>query len=208
MARSKSSKRWLTEHFSDRFVLQAQQDGLRSRAAYKLEEINNKDQLFKSGQKIVDLGSAPGSWSQWLTYYLKGKGRIIATDILPMDALPDVEFIQGDFREDTVLEKILNVIGDGKADLVLSDMAPNMSGVDAIDQPKAMYLTELALDLSTQVLKKGGGFVVKVFQGTGSDTFLADCRKHFSKVKVRKPEASRGRSREVYIVATGYKADD
>jgi 23S rRNA (uridine2552-2'-O)-methyltransferase len=207
MARSKSSNNWLNEHFNDRFVQQAQQDGLRSRAAYKLEEINKKDKLLKPGQKIVDLGSAPGSWSQWLTYHLKGTARIIATDILPMDALPDVEFIQGDFREDEILEKILNVIGDGKADLVLSDMAPNMSGVDAIDQPKAMYLTELALDLSTQVLKKDGSFVVKVFQGTDSDTFLADCRSKFAKVKIRKPEASRARSREVYFVATGYKGD-
>ena len=207
MARSKSSNNWLSEHFSDRFVQQAQQDGLRSRAAYKLEEINKKDKLLKPGQKIVDLGSAPGSWSQWLTYHLKGKSRIIATDILPMDVLPDVEFIQGDFREDDVLEKILNVIGDDKADLVLSDMAPNMSGVDAIDQPKAMYLAELALDLGCQVLKKDGSFVVKVFQGTDSDTFLAECRRKFAKVKIRKPEASRARSREVYLVATGYKGD-
>ena len=205
MARSKSSNRWLDEHFSDRFVQQAQQDGLRSRAAYKLEEINKKDQLFKPGQRIIDLGSAPGSWSQWLTYHLQGKAQIIATDILPMDALPDVEFIQGDFREDEVLEKILNAMGDNKADLVISDMAPNMSGMDAIDQPKSMYLTELALDLACQVLKKGGSFVVKVFQGTDSDNFLTSCRSKFAKVKVRKPEASRGRSKEVYIVGIGFK---
>ena len=207
MARSKSSNQWLNEHFNDRFVQQAQKDGLRSRAAYKLEEISKKDKLLKPGQRIVDLGSAPGGWSQWLSYHLKGKAKIIATDILPMDALPDVEFIQGDFREDEVLEKLLIAIGDQGADLVLSDMAPNMSGVDAIDQPKAMYLAELALDLGCQVLKKGGCFVVKVFQGTDSDSFLADCRSKFDKVKIRKPEASRARSREVYLVATGYKGD-
>ncbi len=205
MARSKSSNRWLDEHFKDRFVQQAQKDGLRSRAAYKLEEINKKDKLLKSGQRIIDLGAAPGGWSQWLGYHLKGKAKIIATDILPMDALPDVEFIQGDFREDEVLQQLLESIGEKGADLVLSDMAPNMSGMDAIDQPKAMYLADLALDLATQVLSKGGGFVVKVFQGTGFDPYMQDCRTKFSIVRIRKPEASRGRSREVYIVATGYK---
>lgn len=205
MARSKSSNRWLDEHFNDRFVQQAQKDGLRSRAAYKLEEINKKDRLIKPGQRIIDLGAAPGGWSQWLSQYLAGKAFILATDILPMDALPDVEFIQGDFREDDVFEKILASIGDQGADLVLSDMAPNMSGMDAIDQPKAMYLAELALDLSCRVLGKGGGFVVKVFQGTGFDAYLADCRARFTTVRIRKPEASRDRSREVYIVATGFK---
>ena len=205
MARSKSSNRWLTEHFKDPFVQQAQKDGLRSRAAYKLEEISKKDRLIKPGQRIIDLGAAPGSWSQWLSQYLQGKAYILATDILNMDALPDVEFIQGDFRDDEVLAKLLEAIGDQGADLVLSDMAPNMSGMEAIDQPKAMYLAELALDLATEVLGKGGGFVVKVFQGTGFDPFLADCRAKFATVKVRKPEASRGRSREVYIVATSFK---
>jgi len=205
MARSKSSNNWLNEHFNDRFVQQAQKDGLRSRAAYKLEEINKKDRLIKPGQRIVDLGSAPGSWSQWLSHTLKGKSQIIATDILPMDSLPDVQFIQGDFREDDVLEKILDAIGDRGADLVLSDMAPNMSGMDAIDQPKSMYLVELALDLAGRVLGKGGGFVVKVFQGAGFDAFLADCRSKFTTVRIRKPEASRGRSSEVYIVASGFK---
>ena len=205
MARSKSSKRWLTEHFNDRFVQQAQKDGLRSRAAYKLEEISKKDRLIKPGQRIIDLGSAPGGWSQWLGQYTQGKAFIIATDILAMDALPDVQFIQGDFREDKVLHQLLDAIGDEGADLVLSDMAPNMSGMDAIDQPKAIYLAELALDLATQVLRLGGCFVVKVFQGTGFDPFLLDCRAKFESVKVRKPEASRGRSREVYIVAMAYK---
>lgn len=205
MARSKSSNRWLTEHFKDPFVQQAQKDGLRSRAAYKLEEISKKDRLIKQGQRIIDLGAAPGSWSQWLSQYLQGKAYILATDILNMDALPDVEFIQGDFRDEQVLTKLLEAIGDQGADLVLSDMAPNMSGMEAIDQPKAMYLAELALDLATEVLGKGGGFVVKVFQGTGFDPFLTDCRTKFATVKVRKPEASRGRSREVYIVATSFK---
>ena len=207
MARSKSSNQWLSEHFNDRFVQQAQKDGLRSRAAYKLEEISKKDKLLKSGQRIVDLGSAPGGWSQWLSYYLKGKAKIIATDILPMDALPDVEFIQGDFREDDVLEKLLIAIGDEGADLVLSDMAPNMSGMDAIDQPKALHLAELALDLASQVLGKDGNFAVKVFQGSGFDAYLADCRSRFKTVRIRKPEASRGRSREVYIVALGFKGN-
>ena len=205
MARSKSSNRWLTEHFSDPFVLQAQRDGLRSRAAYKLEEISKKDRLIKQGQRIIDLGAAPGGWSQWLSQYLQGNAQILATDILPMDVLPDVEFIQGDFCEDSVLQQILSAMDDEGADLVLSDMAPNMSGIDAIDQPKAMYLAELALDFACQVLHKGGGFVVKVFQGTGFDPFMLDCRTKFRAVKVRKPEASRGRSREVYIVATDYK---
>jgi len=195
----------LNEHFKDPFVQQAQKDGLRSRAAYKLEEISKKDRLIKPGQRIIDLGSAPGGWSQWLGLFLQGKAEIIATDILPMDALPDVQFIQGDFQQEEVLQKLLEAIGDKRADLVLSDMAPNMSGVDAIDQPKAMYLAELALDLASQVLCEGGGFVVKVFQGTGFDPFLLDCRTRYTTVRIRKPEASRGRSREVYIVATGYK---
>ncbi|RLA01261.1 MAG: 23S rRNA (uridine(2552)-2'-O)-methyltransferase RlmE [Gammaproteobacteria bacterium] len=205
MARSKTSNRWLNEHFNDRFVQQAKKDGLRSRAAYKLEELSKKDRLIKPGQRIIDLGAAPGGWSQWLSQYLHGKAYVLATDILPMDALPDVEFIQGDFREAEVLEKILAAIGDEGADLVLSDMAPNMSGMDAIDQPKSMYLVELALDLATQVLCKDGGFVVKVFQGRDFELFLANCREKFATVRVRKPEASRGRSREVYIVATGFK---
>jgi len=207
MARSKTSRNWLNEHFKDRFVQQAQKDGLRSRAAYKLEEISKKDRLIKPGQRIIDLGSAPGGWSQWLGQYLNGKAYILATDILPMDALPDVEFIQGDFREESVLEEILNAIGKEGADLVLSDMAPNMSGMNAIDQPKAMYLAELAFDLATKVLATGGGFVVKVFQGTGFDAYLTDCRGAFKTVKVRKPEASRGRSREVYIVALDFKGN-
>ncbi len=205
MARSKSSNRWLNEHFKDPFVIKAQKDGLRSRAAYKLEEISKKDRLIKPGQRIIDLGAAPGGWSQWLGLFLQGKAEIIATDILPMDALPDVTFIQGDFQENKILQKLLTSVGDKGADLVLSDMAPNMSGMDAIDQPKAMYLAELALDLATRVLSKGGGFVVKVFHGSGFEPFLLECRAKFATVRIRKPEASRSRSREVYIVAMDYK---
>jgi 23S rRNA (uridine2552-2'-O)-methyltransferase len=205
MARSKTSKRWLQEHFKDSYVQQAQKDGFRSRAVYKLEEINTKDKLIKPNQRIIDLGAAPGGWSQWLSQVLQHRATIIATDILPMDSLPDVTFIQGDFREQEVLDQIIAATDNQGIDLVLSDMAPNMSGMDAIDQPKSMYLTELALDLAKQVLNVGGCFVVKVFQGEGFDPYLADCRSTFSSVKVRKPDASRSRSREVYIVAKGFK---
>jgi 23S rRNA (uridine2552-2'-O)-methyltransferase len=205
MARSKSSNRWLNEHFKDPYVIQAQKDGFRSRAVYKLEELDNKDHLFKPGQRIIDLGAAPGGWSQWLSQKLQHRATIIASDILPMDALPDVTFIQGDFTEDSVLEDILAVIGDEGADLVISDMAPNMSGMDAIDQPKAMYLVELALDLATRVLTKDGSFVCKVFQGAGFEEWLEECKRNFSIVKTRKPKSSRPRSREVYLVAKGFK---
>lgn len=205
MARSKSSNRWLNEHFKDPYVQQAQKDGFRSRAVYKLEELHQKDKLFKPGQRIIDLGAAPGGWSQWLSQVLQHRATIIASDILPMDALPDVTFIQGDFTEDSVLDALLEVIGDEGADLVISDMAPNMSGMDAIDQPKAMYLVELALDLATRVLGKNGGFVCKAFHGAGFEEWLAEVKQHFNVVKIRKPKASRPRSREVYLVATGFK---
>jgi len=205
MARSKSSSRWLNEHFKDPYVIQAQKDGFRSRAVYKLEELHEKDKLFRQGQKIIDLGAAPGGWSQWLSQVLQHNATLIASDILPMDALPDVTFIEGDFTEQKVLDQILAVVGDDGADLVISDMAPNMSGMDAIDQPKAIYLVELALDLARQVLKEGGGFVCKAFHGSGFDPWLAEVRSHFSQVKVRKPKASRSRSREVYLVAKGFK---
>ena len=206
MARSKSSKRWLNEHFKDNYVQQAQKDGFRSRAVYKLEELNQKDKLVRPDMRIIDLGAAPGGWSQWLSQVLQGRAKVIATDILPMDSLPDVTFIQGDFREQDVLDEIIGATDDEGIDLVLSDMAPNMSGMDAIDQPKSMYLAELALDLATQVLRPHGSFVVKVFQGEGFDPYLAECRNNFKNVKVRKPSASRGRSREVYIVAKDFKA--
>ena len=205
MGRSKSSSRWLNEHFKDQYVQQAQKDGFRSRAVYKLEELDQKDDLFKPGQYIIDLGAAPGGWSQWLSQKLQHNATIIATDILAMDALPDVTFIQGDFTEDAVLEQILGVVGEDLADLVISDMAPNMSGMDAIDQPKAMYLVELALDLAIRVLRKNGSFVCKAFQGVGFQEWHDLLRQNFTVVKTRKPKASRPRSREVYIVAKGFK---
>lgn len=204
MARSKSSNRWLGEHFSDEYVKKAQQEGFRSRAVYKLKEIQEKDHILRPGMKVVDLGAAPGGWSQYATEILGRKGRMVASDILPIDPLPFVEFVQGDFREDSVLEEILNILGNEKADLVISDMAPNMSGVDAVDQPRAIHLCELALDMARQVLKPGGTFLVKLFQGDGSEVFLRDVRNSFKAVKVRKPAASRPRSREVYVLAQGF----
>ncbi|NVK22525.1 MAG: 23S rRNA (uridine(2552)-2'-O)-methyltransferase RlmE [Kangiellaceae bacterium] len=204
-ARSKSSHRWMKEHFDDPYVKRSQKDGYRSRAVYKLEELDLKYNLLKKGITVVDLGAAPGGWSQYCAYKIGDKGSIFALDILPMDPLPDVEFIQGDFREEAVLEQLLEMIGDKKADLVLSDMAPNMSGVDAVDLPRSMYLTELALELAQTVLAKGGSYVVKVFQGEGFDDYVRQCRNLFSKVMIRKPDASRPRSREVYILGQGFK---
>lgn len=205
MARSKSSDNWLKEHFDDEFVLKAQQEGYRCRAVYKLDEINQKDKLLKPGMTVVDLGSAPGGWSQWVAYKLEGKGKIVASDILPMDPLPGVDFIQGDFREQDVLDAILKTMGNTKADLVLSDMAPNMSGVESIDQPSSMYLAELALELVDLVSNPSASFLVKVFQGSGFDTYLKEVRARFKVVKTRKPKASRARSREVYILGMDYK---
>jgi len=204
MSRSKSSDSWLKEHFDDEFVLKAQQEGYRCRAVYKLEEINAKDHLLKPGMNVVDLGSAPGGWSQWVSHKLCGKGKVIASDILPMDPLPGVDFIQGDFREQEVLDALLKTMGDSKADLVLSDMAPNMSGVDSIDQPSSMYLAELALELVDLVSNPSASFLVKVFQGTGFEAYMKEVRKRFKQVKTRKPKASRARSREVYILGIGY----
>ncbi|UZJ44524.1 23S rRNA (uridine(2552)-2'-O)-methyltransferase RlmE [Marinimicrobium sp. C6131] len=205
MARSKSSNRWLDEHFSDPYVKQSQKDGYRSRASYKLIELDQKDRLFKPGMSVVDLGSAPGGWSQVAADRVGDRGRVLASDILPMDSIAGVEFIQGDFTEDAVLEQLLAALGGQKADLVISDMAPNMSGMNAVDQPAAIYLVELALDMARQVLKPGGHFVAKVFHGEGFDPLLQDTRNAFSKVAVRKPDASRARSREVYLVARGFK---
>lgn len=203
--RSKSSRQWLREHFDDPYVKRAQAEGYRSRAVYKLLELDERNPLFKPGQLVVDLGAAPGGWSQVARARLGEGGRVIATDILPMDPLPGVEFLQGDFREESVLGQLLLSIGNQGADLVLSDMAPNMSGVLAVDQPRGMLLAELALDLGMKVLRPGGGMVLKLFQGRGSDNFLAELRRGFERVGVRKPKASRPRSREVYIVATGRK---
>ncbi len=205
MARSKSSGSWLKEHFDDPYVKQSQIDGYRSRASYKLIELQEKDRLIRPGMMVVDLGSAPGGWSQVAAELVGDKGSVVASDILPMDSIADVEFVQGDFTEDAVFEELLRVMGDAKADLVISDMAPNMSGMADIDQPRSMHLVELALDMAQQVLKPGGVFVAKVFQGEGFDQLMKDTRGLFQKVLTRKPNASRPRSREVYLVAKGFK---
>jgi len=206
MARSKTSAGWLKEHVDDMYVQMAQQDGYRTRASYKLLELDEKDQLLMPGTTVLDLGSAPGGWSQVVANKLNGNGVVIASDILPMDNIADVTFIQGDFTEDSVFEEIMAAIDGRPVDLVISDMAPNMSGMASIDQPGAMYLVELALDMARQTLKPNGNFVAKVFQGEGFDEYLADVRQSFSKVLIRKPKASRARSREVYIVGKGFRA--
>lgn len=203
--RTASSARWLNEHFKDRFVQQAQKKGLRSRAWFKLEAIQNTDKLFKSGMTVVDLGAAPGGWSQYVASQIGEKGRIIACDILPMDPIVGVDFLQGDFRDETVLAALLARVGEDKVQVVMSDMAPNMSGQPAVDIPRAMYLVELALDMCRDVLAPNGSFIVKIFQGEGFEEYLKTVRDMFKIVKIRKPEASRARSREVYIVATGRK---
>ncbi|MGB3609104.1 MAG: 23S rRNA (uridine(2552)-2'-O)-methyltransferase RlmE [Cellvibrio sp.] len=205
MARSKSSNRWLEEHVNDPYVKKAQVDGYRARAAYKLLELNEKDKLIRPGMLVVDLGSAPGSWSQIAGRLVGVKGRVIASDILPMDALEHVDFIQGDFTEDEVFDQIMEKLGGARADLVISDMAPNISGVDVADQAASMYLVELALDMARQVLKPKANFVAKVFHGEGYDDYVKDVRTSFEKVVIRKPDASRPRSREVYVVAKGFK---
>ncbi|QFU74792.1 23S rRNA (uridine(2552)-2'-O)-methyltransferase RlmE [Halioglobus maricola] len=206
MAKKKSSsKAWLKEHRDDPYVQQAQREGYRSRACYKLLELQEKDRLIRPGMTVVDLGSAPGGWSQVAAELVGHNGRIVASDILHMDNLADVEFIQGDFTEDEVFEQIIAVIGDKPVDLVVSDMAPNLSGVTAVDQPKSMYLVELAVDMARKVLAPGGSFVAKVFQGEGFDELFRDTRQSFDKVLTRKPKASRPRSREVYLVARGFK---
>ena len=203
--RSPSSTRWLKEHFDDQYVKKAQKLGLRSRAVFKIDEIQVKDRLLKPGMTVVDLGAAPGGWSQFAIDQVGDKGRVIACDILPMDSIAGVDFLQGDFREETVLGALLERVGPDKVDVVMSDMAPNMSGTQQVDQARAMYLVELALDMCNQVLSSNGSFVVKVFQGEGFDAYLNEIRRLFSVVKIRKPDSSRARSREVYIVATGFK---
>ncbi|WP_459867397.1 23S rRNA (uridine(2552)-2'-O)-methyltransferase RlmE [Halomonas shantousis] len=201
---SKSSNGWLKEHFDDPYVQRSWKDGYRSRASYKLLEIDAKDTLFRPGMTVIDLGAAPGGWSQIAADKVGSQGVVIASDILEMDALAGVDFIQGDFTEDEVLEKILATVGERRVDMVMSDMAPNMSGMSAIDQPQAMYLVELALDLARQTLSPGGRFLAKVFQGEGFDAYLKELRSGFDKVATRKPEASRSRSREVYLLAEGF----
>ena len=196
---------WRDRQERDPYVQMARRDGWRSRAVYKLEQIDQKERFLRPDMVCVDVGSAPGSWSQYVTKRLKGRGRIVAVDILPMDSLPDVEFIQGDFLEDGVFEQMLQAIGDDGVDLVMSDIAPNITGTRVIDQPRSMYLVELALDLARKVLKPGGSFVCKVFQGEGIDEFVMDARKSFKRVRVMKPKASRAGSREVYLVARNYQ---
>ena len=205
MSRSKSSKQWLKEHFDDEYVQRCQKDGYRSRAIYKLIEIQEKDRIIKPGMTVIDLGAAPGGWTEYAVKLLGKKGRMIALDILPMEPIPDVHIIQGDFREDEALNDLMQAIGKEKADLVFSDMAPNISGMGVVDIPRAYYLAELTLDLSQRMLKKGGGMLVKVFQGEGFDEYHKALKENFTRVVVRKPRASRARSREVYVLATGYK---
>ncbi|GGN15475.1 ribosomal RNA large subunit methyltransferase E [Marinomonas arctica] len=195
----------MKEHFDDPYVKKSQQDGYRSRASYKLIEINDKDKLFRPTMRVVDLGAAPGGWSQVAAKLVGDKGTVVASDILEMAPLPGVRFVQGDFTEQEVYEAILREIGDEKADLVISDMAPNMSGNSSTDQPQAMYLVELALDMASQVLRPGGNFLVKVFQGEGFEEYLKAMRAQFDSVVTRKPDASRARSREVYLLGRQYK---
>ena len=209
MSRTKSSSRWLREHFDDEYVQRAQREGWRSRAVYKLEELDRKYRLIKPGMTIVDLGAAPGGWSQYAAKIVGRNGQIFALDILPMEPLPDVGFLQGDFREETVLEQFKAELSgpDGvrPIDLVMSDMAPNISGVGAVDQPRAMYLVELAVEFARAHLRPGGTFVCKVFQGEGFDSLVRQLRQEFTRVVVRKPKASRSRSSEVYLVASDRK---
>jgi 23S rRNA (uridine2552-2'-O)-methyltransferase len=205
MPRTRSSASWLSRHLSDPFVKQAQKDGYRSRSAYKLIELNEKDRLIRPGMRVMDLGSAPGGWSQVAGRLVGAKGRVLATDILPMDGLTNVDFIQGDFTDDAVVQRIYKWLAGEKFDLIVSDIAPNISGIASADQGRSIYFLELALDTVCKTLKPGATFAAKMFQGSGSDEYLKELRKHFSKVSIRKPEASRKESREVYLVAKGFK---
>lgn len=205
MGRSKSSHQWIQRHVNDEYVKRSQADGYRSRASYKLLEIQERDSLIQPGQVIVDLGAAPGGWSQVAVKLVGRKGRVLATDLLEMDPVQGVDFVQGDFREQAVVDELINLLDGRKVDLVISDIAPNISGMSAVDQPRSMYLCELALDFARQQLKSGGSLVVKVFHGAGFDDFIRDARTSFSRVVTRKPKASRSKSREVYMVATGFK---
>lgn len=205
MARSKSSSRWLKEHFEDEYVRRAQREGWRSRGAFKLEEIDDRDRLLRPGMAVVDLGASPGGWSQLAARRLRRRGRVISMDILPMDPIEDVTFIQGDFLDASNMARLSQEIAGGPVDLVLSDMAPNMSGVKAVDQPRSMYLAELAVDFAKDVLAPGGDLLLKVFQGEGFDPLLAELRRNFGRVASRKPKASRPRSRELYLLARNYR---
>jgi 23S rRNA (uridine2552-2'-O)-methyltransferase len=205
MARSKTSNAWLAEHFNDEFVKRARKEGYRSRAVYKLQEIDTRDRLLRPGMIVVDLGAAPGAWSQYLVERVGRTGRVIALDILPMEALPGVEVLEGDFTEEATLKTLLDALGGRLVDLVISDMSPNISGVDSADKARAMYLSELALDFAAQVLKPGGAFLMKVFQGSGFSELYKVIQGKFTRVVSRKPKASRARSAEIYVLATGFR---
>jgi len=205
MARSKSSHKWLQEHFQDEYVKKAQAQGFRSRAVFKLQEVQEKDHFINPGMNVLDLGAAPGGWSQYVRKLIGKKNKVVALDILPMEPIPGVDFIQGDFTENEVLSRLYDLLGEQKIQLVLSDMAPNITGNKAIDQPRSIYLCELALETARHVLEKDGLFLVKMFQGLGSDAYIQELRKSFKTVIIRKPKASRPRSTEVYILAKGFK---
>jgi 23S rRNA (uridine2552-2'-O)-methyltransferase len=203
--RSKSSTRWLAEHAADPYVKRAHEEGWRSRAAFKLEEIQKSDRILRPGMTVVDLGAAPGGWSQYVARTLAGKGRVIAMDVLEMPGIAGVEFLQGDFSDEAVLQRLLDLLGDDKVDLVLSDMAPNMMGISDVDHDRSMSLVELAVEFAGRTLRPGGDFLAKVFQGRGFQPLVAQLRQQFESVKLRKPKASRARSPEVYVLARGYR---
>ncbi len=205
MARSKSSKRWLQEHHQDEYVLKARAQGYRSRAVFKLAEIQQKDQVLKPGQFVLDLGAAPGGWSEYASQILGDQGKIIAVDLLPIESIAGVTFLQGDFTEQETLDRLLELAGDHLFDLVLSDMAPNLSGMGSVDQPRSIYLAELAFDLAENFLNSSGVFVVKLFQGAGSEELISSFRRRFKSVKLRKPDASRARSSEIYAICDGLR---
>ena len=205
MPKSKSSKRWLQAHHQDEYVLKARAQGYRSRAVFKLDEIQQKDRVIKPGQLVLDLGAAPGGWSEYASNLIGRDGRIIAIDLLPMEPVAGVEFLQGDFTEQETLDRLLATLGERRFDLVLSDMAPNLSGVESVDQPKSIYLAELAMEMATDFMNSNGSFVVKLFQGAGSDDLIAKMRRSFVKVRMRKPESSRARSSEIYAVCDGLR---
>jgi 23S rRNA (uridine2552-2'-O)-methyltransferase len=204
VAKKSSSARWKQRQFSDLYVQRAQKEGWRSRAVYKLEEIDKKQRLFKNGSIVIDLGAAPGSWSQYAAQKVLPNGRVIALDLLEMEPLEGVQFIQGDFTDDAALQQLKAALGETPANLVMSDMAPNITGMRSVDQPRSMYLAELALDMAVQTLKSGGVFVTKVFMGEGFDELVKACRERFDSVRVQKPAASRAESRETYIAARGF----
>jgi len=205
MARSKSSNQWMQEHFDDEYVKKAQALGYRSRSTFKLVEIQQKDKIIKPGMNVIDLGAAPGGWSDFARKIVGKKNKVIGLDLLAIDPIPGVDFIQGDFREDEILDELYQVLDGAPVGLVMSDMAPNISGNKGMDQPRSIYLAELALDTAQTVLTKGGTFLIKMFQGAGFDEYKREVGKYFSTVVIRKPKSSRARSNEVYILAKGFK---